>query len=60
MHMIYIGIRSALDPSYGPPIPPEEKVSFKEKLISLKTLILPAILIFSVLGVIYTGIATPT
>jgi len=55
---IYILIRSAINPKLGPPV--EERSSFKEKILSLKGIILPAILIMVVLGVIYTGAATPT
>ncbi len=60
MHMIYIGIRSGFSKSYGPPLPAEERFSWKEKIVSLKMLILPILLIFSVLGAIYGGVATPT
>jgi len=56
----YIGIRSFFQPHLGPPIPEEERVTWKEKFRSLKAVILPIILIFLVLGVIYTGICTPT
>jgi len=44
----------------APPIPPEERVGFKKKVISLKGIILPVFLIILVLGVIYTGTATPS
>jgi tripartite ATP-independent transporter DctM subunit len=56
----YIGIRSFFQPHLGPAIPREERASWGEKLVSLKAVILPIILIFLVLGVIYTGICTPT
>lgn len=58
LFIIYIAIRCLLRPELGPPI--QEKVSFKEKLVSLRAVILPVLLIISVLGVIYTGICTPT
>jgi tripartite ATP-independent transporter DctM subunit len=38
----------------------EERGTLKEKLASSRALVLPVILIFLVLGVIYTGAATPT
>lgn len=60
LHILYIGIRSATKPAYGPPIPSEEKFTLREKVSSLKFLILPGTIILSVLGVIYTGVATPT
>jgi tripartite ATP-independent transporter DctM subunit len=56
--MIYIAVRTHLQPSLAPALP--EKYTLKEKIINLKSLILPMILILLVLGVIYTGIATPT
>jgi len=56
----YIGIRSFFQPHLGPPIPKEERASWREKLLSLRAVILPIVLIFLVLGVIYTGICTPT
>ncbi len=60
LHILYIGLRSARNPNYGPPLPPEEKFSLKEKVGALKRLLLPGLIVLSVLGVIYTGIATPT
>jgi len=57
---LYIGVRCWLKPSLGPPIPMEERGTLKEKLASSRALVLPVILIFLVLGVIYTGAATPT
>ena len=60
LHITYITIRSYLNPKLAPPIPLEERVSFKEKVVSLRTIILPFLLIVLVLGVIYTGTATPS
>jgi len=56
----YILIRSALQPKLAPSLPPEERVSWGEKLISLRAVILPILLVISVLGSIFLGIATPT
>jgi tripartite ATP-independent transporter DctM subunit len=58
MFCIYIFIRCLINPSLGPPV--KERYSWKEKLITLRGLILPTILVLVVLGVIYTGVATPT
>ena len=44
----------------GPPIPRHVKVRWRERLISLRAVILPVFLILSVMGSIYTGITTPT
>ena len=60
MFIIYIGIRSYINPTLGPAVPKTEQVTWREKMISLKAVILPIILIFLVLGVIFKGIATPT
>jgi tripartite ATP-independent transporter DctM subunit len=60
LYIIYIAVRSYLQPIYAPAIPKEERASFKEKLISLKAIILPLIIIICVLGGIYSGAVTPT
>ncbi len=63
LYMLYIGIRCALNPKIGPPIPKEELAQypigerFKKALIYL---VPPGLLIFLVLGAIFAGIATPT
>jgi len=59
-YIIYIGIRCRLQPHMGPPIPPDERVGWREKFISLKGLILPGLLIMMVLGFIILGITSPT
>ena len=59
MHIIYIGIRCAIQPHLGPAIPPKERVNLRSKLTSLKSMALPTILILLVLGSIWTGAATP-
>ncbi len=58
--IIYITIRCVLNPRMGPPLPKEERGSWKDKIVSLKSVILPLLLILVVLGTIYTGIGTPT
>jgi len=56
----YIYIRSQLNPNLGPPLPPEARATWGEKLASSRAVILPIIIILAVLGSIYTGLATPT
>ena len=56
--IIYIGVLCWLKPGTGPPV--DEKVSWKMKLRASRAMVLPLVLIFLVLGVIYTGICTPT
>ena len=48
------------DPKKGPALEKDELASFKEKLISLKGIFLPLLLVISVLGSIFLGVATPT
>jgi len=62
MYMIYVAVRAYFEPHIGPPIPPEErKVPLATKLGRLaQAVVPPVILILSVLGVIYMGIAPPT
>jgi tripartite ATP-independent transporter DctM subunit len=60
MYIIYIGIRCYLQPRLGPPIPREEIVCLRERISMLRAVLLPLIVVVSVLGSIYTGIATPT
>jgi len=61
LFVVYIGIRCAYQPHLGPPIPREEMIfTFKEKMLSLKAIILPFLLIVLVLGLIYAGVTTAT
>jgi tripartite ATP-independent transporter DctM subunit len=56
----YIVIRSNLDPNMAPALASEQRLSFVGKIIILKSIIYPAILIFLVLGTIWLGVSTPT
>jgi tripartite ATP-independent transporter DctM subunit len=64
MFCAYIAIRCAMDPTMGPAIPKatlkKDKLAAKGFLDFLLTLGLPIFLILSVLGSIYSGMATPT
>ena len=60
IYILQVGLLCWFKPQYGPPVPPEERVSFKEKLVSLKGVVMPFGLIVLVLGGIYLGICTPT
>jgi tripartite ATP-independent transporter DctM subunit len=59
MYIVYITARCYINPKLGPALPPEERVSFQEKLRLLRNTIAPILLILLVLGVIFFGIATP-
>jgi tripartite ATP-independent transporter DctM subunit len=56
--IVYITIRSILQPKLAPAL--KEKFTWSEKIVSLRAVGLPFILILLVLGTIYTGICTPT
>lgn len=58
----YIAIRSYLQKGIAPAMPKKERmqITWSQKFISLKSIILPALLIIGVLGSIFMGIATPT
>lgn len=60
LFILYIQIRTFLQPSLAPPVPDEERATFRQKLASTRGLAMPALLVALVLGVIYTGICTPT
>ena len=59
LYIFYVATRSAINPKLGPPLPREERVSLAEKLGLLARMIAPVLLIVLVLGVIFTGAATP-
>ncbi len=62
-YVIYIFVRSLINPEMAPPISKEErmKYSFKEKLkMTAESLIPPIVLVVLVLGSIIAGVATPT
>ncbi|HEY9120618.1 MAG TPA: TRAP transporter large permease subunit [Marinobacter sp.] len=59
LYIAYVLIRSWINPKLGPPVPVEERISFKEKLLLTKNLIAPLVLVFLVLGLLFGGIATP-
>ena len=60
LFIVYIAIRCHLNPDIGPAVPKDKRASWSEKIIALKAVILPIILIFLVLGIIFKGVATPT
>ena len=60
IYMIYVIVRSVLNPSLAPPVPKADRADFLGKLKSLKALILPGLLIGTVLSFIVLGITTPS
>jgi len=57
-YVLYIVIRCRLQPNLAPKV--TEQVTWKIRWVSLKAVILPAALVFIMLGAIFRGIATPT
>lgn len=60
IYIVYIYVRCKINPSLAPALPAEEQVDWKGKIVSLKALILPGILIGTVLSFIITGVTTPS
>ncbi len=59
MYILYVVLRSYINPKLGPPIPMEERISTREKIQLMGNMSAPIVLIIVVLGVIFTGVATP-
>ena len=60
-YIVYILIRCYINPKLGPPAPAEERnVSLREKVALLRSVGLPLVIVFAVLGTIYLGIASVT
>ena len=60
MTVLYILVRSTLQPHLAPALPPEERGTWPEKLRALRAVLLPIGVVFMVLGSIIGGITTPT
>jgi tripartite ATP-independent transporter DctM subunit len=62
LYMMYVAIRCFLQPELGPPIPVEERAATLGKKLGMlaQAVVPPVVLVLSVLGVIYMGIAPPT
>jgi tripartite ATP-independent transporter DctM subunit len=59
IYIAYILVRCYLNPELGPPAPAEEReTSFAEKLMMLRDILLPMMVVVMVLGSIYGGIAS--
>lgn len=57
---VYILVRAFLNKDLCPALPPEARAAWKEKFVSARLVVLPALLIIVVLGSILSGMATPT
>lgn len=59
MYIAYVTLRCYINPAAGPALAVEERVGIGEKIRLLSSIIKPVLLIVLVLGVIFTGVATP-
>jgi len=59
LYLGYVGIRAGFKPEVAPALDVSERVNFADKLRLLRKMLAPVILIAVVLGVIFTGAATP-
>lgn len=60
IYIIYILVRCHINPSLGPPIPAGERYTIMEKIKALRYLVMPALLVFAVLGCIIGGVTSPS
>jgi tripartite ATP-independent transporter DctM subunit len=61
MYLVYIYIRARIQPSIGPPISKEERITGKKLVrMTLVSLVPPIFLILAVLGSIFFGVVSPS
>lgn len=59
LYVIYIAIRCHRNPKLGPPMSKGKKITWKDRLNSLKGVVAPLILMLIIVGGIYSGAITP-
>ncbi|MEY2994177.1 MAG: hypothetical protein RL357_1112 [Pseudomonadota bacterium] len=59
LYILYVVVRTTLNPKLGPPVPIEERLSLTQKLALVRGLIAPIGLVVLVLGLLFAGVATP-
>ncbi len=59
LYIAYVSLRTLLNPRLGPPLARDERVGWARKLVLLRNMLAPLLLIALVLGVIFSGAATP-
>jgi len=57
---IYIIVRCYFQPHLAPALPKDERASWREKMLALRAVILPIIIVVVTLGSIIAGVTTPT
>jgi tripartite ATP-independent transporter DctM subunit len=60
LFIAYILIRCRLQPNLGPSLPREERIALFASIKQSRALILPVSIVAAVIGMIFSGIATPT
>ena len=62
LFVVYVGVRSAVNPSLGPPLSREERaaITWGDRFSSLKVVLPASLLVAAVLGSLFAGIASPT
>lgn len=58
LFVTYVLVRSRIQPNIAPPIPKEEAFPWSAKIVSIRAVILPLIIIFMVIGSIFAGACT--
>ena len=59
MYIIYVTVRSYINPKLGPPIPVDERITVREKFKLMGKMAAPIMLIVVVFSVLFSGAATP-
>lgn len=59
LYIAYVLLRAYLNPAVGPAVPVAERIGLAAKIRLLRGLIAPIALVVTVLGLLFTGIATP-
>ncbi len=59
MYVLYVTIRSYINPKLGPPIPVAERITLREKISLMKKMAAPIMLIVVVFSALFSGAATP-
>lgn len=60
LYILYVSIRSTIQPNFAPQITNERELPLYNKILLLKSVIVPIIIVIVVLGTIFLGLATPT
>ena len=59
MYIAYVLLRALANPAVSPAVPQAERLNLTAKLVLLRGLIAPILLVVTVLGLLFTGVATP-